>query len=131
MVQIQCGMCWGGANGYIAVYDFNIYQNDLGICRSGNPFFPLFVIYAKMGKLLPFIFYRTGLYLDILLITFFYAARKKKYKVFWISLPLLFNVASLMLSMAWQEFRYVWFVQLIVPFIVMYYVGESLETLEP
>ena len=79
---------------------------------------------------MPFIFYRAGLYLDILLVAFYCAVRKKKYRIILVSAPLLLNVASLMLSMAWQDFRYVWFVQLIAPFLVMYYWTETKNTMD-
>ena len=112
---------FSGEGSYQYIYDFNIPQNKLGISRFINNLQIIFSQYADFGMLLAPVVYRVGLCLDILLIVFYLVVKKKRYHLFLVSLPLVLNVVSLMLSMAWQDFRYVWFVQLIVPFLVLYY----------
>ena len=66
------------------------------------------------------IFWRGGLHLNILLILMIVGLKNRGKQIWLILCPIIMNVISLFLSMAWQDYRYVWFLWLVIPFIFGY-----------
>jgi hypothetical protein len=109
--------------GYNFRYNDYFEQNTLGLQRNENNITKLLIAYGKTSyksKLLDIIFWRAGIYYAIIILIMFYWFIKKSYNNFYILLPLGTNTFSLILSVGWQDYRYVYFVWLIFWFVLMF-----------
>lgn len=116
-----------GQYSYNYMYTMEIENNPFNITRIETPFIPFFSKYLQLSQKWQMVFWRSGIYIDILLLSIFISFNRKKYRIFIISLPCILNTISLFLSMAWQDFRYVWFILLSTPFILFYGYTEIRE----
>ena len=106
-----------GKDSYNYMYAADVEANDLGIARKYTPFESIAKAILRMSENYDVIFWRGGIYMDILIILLIVGCiigLKNIVLIFW---PTILNVVSLFLSMAWQDYRYVWFLWLVVPFI--------------
>ena len=65
--------------------------------------------------------WRSGAYLIFLLVLFVYWQKNRLYRMWWAALPMLGNIASLVLVLYHQSFRYVYFVQ---PIVLILFIGS-------
>lgn len=110
------GYNWRCAND---TYEIGIVANDMGWYRKNNIATKIVgQLYQKSSGNWVFdaIFWRAGFGVSALMvfICYGYFSRKKQW-VFY--LPVLLNILSLCIAMAWQDFRYVYFVNLCVPYL--------------
>ena len=89
----------------------------LGIERIHTPYEKTLQCILKTTETYEPLFWRGGLYIDILVILLLSEILKKRYRTLIIVSPIILNIGSLFLSMAWQEYRYVWFLTLVTPFV--------------
>lgn len=57
---------------------------------------------------------RSGIYIIFYLVLLFFSHKNKQYQIWWISIPFIGNTISLILSMAHQSYRYIYYVPLCV-----------------
>lgn len=102
---------------YNYMYEVNVEDNELGIERIHTPYEKTLQCILKTTETYEPLFWRGGLYIDILVILLLSEILKKRYRTLIIVSPIILNIGSLFLSMAWQEYRYVWFLTLVTPFV--------------
>ena len=102
-------------------YEIGVVDNTMGWYRHDNIFTNLIKKITQISvenKFLDAIFWRSGIWVCILCILFFYQYfRRKMSWAYYI--PVIGNMISLCLAMAWQDFRYVYFINLCVPYLVL------------
>lgn len=112
------GYNWRVAND---TYEIGVVENKMGWYRHDNIFTNLIKILSEFSmehKILDAIFWRAGIWVGILLLLIYYGyIRKKRNYMFYI--PVVGNMISLCLAMAWQDFRYVYFINLCVPYLIL------------
>lgn len=119
------GYDWKAAND---TYEIGVINNDFGYYRNDNLLTSVVSVIVRAtftNRLLDTFFWRGGIHLCFILILSFYAIIKKEYKKLIFVLPFIGNVASLILSMCWQDFRYVFFMNMFsVCFLLIILSGE-------
>ncbi len=113
------GYNWRTANN---TYELGVIENEMGWYRCNNVLTNVIKEYYKIStdyKLLDAIFWRAGIWNSCLLFLICYCCIKKN--MYWsIFLPVFCNIISLGLAMAWQDYRYVYFINLCVPYILLF-----------
>lgn len=105
-----------GEGGYDFKYTTEIVNNNFDIKRIPTLFMKKSNQVLKYTEKLDVIFWRGGLYLDLLLFIILVSILNKKSIIFTAS-PIIINIISLLPSMAWQDFRYIWFLPFSLPFL--------------
>ena len=94
------------------------YGDALLIKCKSNEFINNILIYIANNELLNVLFFRGGIYLDLIIITILYCIIKKKKTIICI-IPIFINLVTLFLVMAHQEYRYVWVFELVALFLFL------------
>ena len=111
----------GKASGaYNGMYTTELGVNEIGIKRNYIPLENCIKNILRNTEKFETIFWRGGLHLNILLILMIVGLKNRGKQIWLILCPIIMNVISLFLSMAWQDYRYVWFLWLVIPFIFGY-----------
>ena len=104
----------------IKKFNPNIDTKKPGITYTNN----IANVYKKAASIsekyivLDLFIWRAGIYLALLLLWLFYILNNNK-KLIWILIPLLGNTATWIVFLAYQTFRYMWYFQVIVFFILL------------
>lgn len=100
----------------------DISNNEYGIIHAENNlsgiYFDLMNLSSK--SLFDIFIWRVGIYIDLLLLLFCFAIINKKREKLLCMVPIILNIGSLFIGMAWQEYRYVYNVFLCFGFIVIF-----------
>lgn len=118
------GYNWRVAND---IYEVGVVENTMGFYRHDNLFTVLVRKAAAASMDIPaldLIFWRAGFWLWVLLIFFYYSYIRKKH-IWMFSVPMVANMASLGLAMVWQDFRYVYFLNMCVPWLALLCLAEN------
>ena len=102
---------------YNYMYAADVQDNEFGIERIHTPYEKKMQRILKITESYEPLFWRGGVYVDLLVILVLSEILKKRYRTLVIVAPIILNIGSLFLSMAWQDYRYVWFLMLVVPFL--------------
>ena len=105
---------------YQTKYDeFDDYYGQLaGVELSYNENVNNVLIFIASNELLNLFSFRSGIYIDMLMILLLYCLVKRKEKILIVSIPLIINILTLFISMHHQEYRYIWVIELV--FLLMY-----------
>lgn len=71
------------------------------------------LVFISNNEFLNLLFFRTGIYIDLLIILLNYCILKKKNEGL-ASIPIIINIITLFIAMGHQEYRYVWMIELVV-----------------
>lgn len=136
---LGCELAWNvvqdsGYNWRIAnnSFEIGVVDNELAIYRRDNLLTNIFkpVIQATMnGRLTDTFFWRAGIWHILFLLLALYQTIQKKWRGLAVFIPCAGNLISLYLSMAWQDFRYVYFMNLCVPLIALLVLSENFRKL--
>jgi hypothetical protein len=100
-----------------------VFDNSLGLTRHKNRLTSLFskiLDFSGENPLLNVIIWRGGVYLILLLITSYYCIIRKLHAFWVLVIPCVTNILSLIVSMAWQDYRYVYFEFYLTIFIFLF-----------
>lgn len=117
------GYNWRVANN---IYEVGVADNTMGLYRHDNIFTEIIRIasaYSMQHKVLDSIFWRAGIWVCMLLLLIYYGY-SKKIQIWMLYIPVIGNMVSLCLAMAWQDFRYVYFINLCVPYLGLLTLSE-------
>ena len=84
---------------------------------------------TMLSTTLDMVFWRTGLMTAFLGICIAYWLIRSKWRPGFAAIPVLATILSLILSMLWQNFRYVYFIYVIVPFLILYTLSDGYDTM--
>lgn len=117
-----------GTYSYNDMYAAEFGANNLGLSRKYTPFESIIKSILRVSEKCDAIFWRGGICIDILMILLIVGCIIGLRNIVLMLLPTILNVVSLFLSMAWQDYRYVWFLWLVLPFVFSYVVLVPRET---
>lgn len=109
-------------------YEIGVVSNDMSIYRQDNLFTEILkpIVQETMNNpFLDAIFWRGGFWTVLLIILFFYVIYKKRTYNLFVFLPCIANIISLCLGMVCQDFRYVYFLNLNIPFLILLVLAEN------
>lgn len=108
---------------YATLYELN--SNTLGIVHEENIFSDFYfkIVGLSTHGIFDIFTWRVGIYINILLLLMWFCITNKDGKGVACLIPIGCNIISLMLSMAWQDYRYVFNVFLCFGFIVLFIIG--------
>ncbi|WNS42738.1 DUF6020 family protein [Paenibacillus sp. MMS20-IR301] len=121
------------ADAYNNKYSNGVYENDMGLVRHPNSltsFFTAILDRASQNDMLNIIFWRGGLYMILFLLLIYYCFIRKMNNMYLVFLPLVANVLSLSVSMAWQDYRYIYFEFFIFFFLLGFIIYNNDQTAE-
>lgn len=124
-----------GEKDYVMTYKYQIYYDEfetnyaegIGIEEKQNPcmnFINDLLVGISNNEIFNILFFRVGIYIDILIILVTYILLTKKKNVLLILLPLILNIGTLFLMMHHYEYRYVWNIELIVLFFILVFIYD-------
>lgn len=119
--SITSGYNWRTGNDQ---YNVIVASNDLGFyCRENAITDFVSDVYQKSisNKFLDSLIWRVGPYLSVAFVLLFIAIIQRKWAFLLAYIPIVGNSLSLIMSMAWQDYRYVYFVFVLSSFLVISY----------
>ena len=84
---------------------------------------------TRDSSTLDMVFWRTGLMTALLGVCVTYWIIRRRWRPAVSAIPVLATILSLILSMLWQNFRYVYFIYAIVPFLILYTLTDGCDTI--
>ena len=111
-------------------YDLIIAPNDLGFyCRENAVTDFVSDVYQKSisNRFSDSLIWRVGPYLSVAFVLLFITVIQRKWAFLLAYIPIVGNSLSLIMSMAWQDYRYVYFVFVLSLFLVLSYIAYPSE----
>ncbi|MDU6265991.1 MAG: DUF6020 family protein [Anaerocolumna aminovalerica] len=120
----------GNGYNYRCADFYNLNNNDLGIIHIDNKLTDIF--FKALGftanyKFIDMFIWRAGIYIDLLLLMINYLVANRKKRLIICMLPVILNTMSLFISMAWQDYRYVYYIFLCFGAIFLFTFYENTE----
>lgn len=124
-----------GEKDHVMAYKYQIYHDEfetnyaegIGIKEKQNPcmeFINNLLVGISNNEILNILFFRVGIYIDILIILVTYILLTKKKNTLLILLPLVLNLGTLFLVMHHYEYRYVWNIELIILLFILVFIYD-------
>lgn len=115
---------------YIIMYDEfeTSYAEELGIKYSDNIISNIIkksLLFLSTNEVLNSLFFRGGIYIDILILIFIYCFFKDKKSLFICLIPFIINLLTLFLAMHHYEYRYIWNVELITLLFILIFLFDN------
>lgn len=113
---------------YNFYYSTELEANNYGLTQKKNNLKPVISKYLKTSETIGAdFFWRAGIYNILIFLLMFFVAKTKSKRNLLSFLPWLGAVLSLLPSLVWQEFRYIYFVQVLFGFLWLFSIPGNVE----